>query len=149
MIRHAFLGWEREQVLELLESEAGVTSEEEAEGEAVEVEPPQIFKTAALYMAAGAALAAAFADPMVDSIANFSAASHIPPFFVAFVVTPFASNASELVSSIIFAQRRRKRNISLTFSQVYGAITMNNTLSEQLSSPLHHSMFLVALPSVS
>ncbi|KAG0600784.1 hypothetical protein M758_11G060700 [Ceratodon purpureus] len=120
---------EAKAVLELLESEAGVTGEsEEDTEEAVELDPPQIYRKAALYMLAGAALAAAFADPMVDSIGNFSAASHIPPFFVAFVVTPFASNASELVSSIIFAKRRRKRNISLTFSQVYGAITMNNTL---------------------
>lgn len=119
-----------EQVLSLLESEAGVTTEESEEDalEAVALDPPQIYKKAALYMLAGAAMAAVFADPMVDSIGNFSAASRIPPFFVAFVVTPFASNASELVSSIIFAKRRRKRNISLTFSQVYGAITMNNTL---------------------
>jgi Ca2+/Na+ antiporter len=65
---------------------------------------------------------------MVDSIGAFSRASGIPPFFVAFVVTPFASNASELLSSIIFARKRHKRNISLTFSQIYGAITMNNTL---------------------
>lgn len=119
-----------EQVLELLETEVEQSDEEsgEGEGESDELDPPQIYKKAALLMLAGAAVAATFADPMVDTIGNFSAASKIPPFFVAFVVTPFASNASELVSSIIFAKRRRKRNISLTFSQVYGAITMNNTL---------------------
>ena len=44
-------------------------------------------------------------------------ASGIPAFYVAFCVTPFASNASELVSSIIFASRKQKKNISLTFSQ--------------------------------
>lgn len=44
-------------------------------------------------------------------------ASHIPAFYVAFVVTPYASNASELVSSLIFASRKHKKNISLTFSQ--------------------------------
>ncbi len=45
-------------------------------------------------------------------------ASGIPAFYVAFCVTPFASNASELVSSLIFASRKQKKNISLTFSQV-------------------------------
>lgn len=45
-------------------------------------------------------------------------ASKIPAFYVAFVVTPYASNASELVSSLIFAMRKHKKNISLTFSQV-------------------------------
>ena len=54
--------------------------------------------------------------------------SGIPPFFVAFVVTPIASTASELVSSLLFAMKRRKRTISLTYSQVYGAISMNNTM---------------------
>jgi Ca2+/Na+ antiporter len=87
-------------------------------------------------MTVGAAMAAIFADPMVDSIGNFSTASGVPPFFVAFVVTPFASNASELVSSIIFAKKKRKRHISLTFSQIYGAITMNNTLYVYSSTQL-------------
>ena len=54
--------------------------------------------------------------------------SGIPPFFVAFVVTPIASTASELVSSLLFAMKRRRRTISLTYSQVYGAISMNNTM---------------------
>ena len=39
-----------------------------------------------------------------------------------------ASNASELVSSLHFAAKKRKKNISLTYSQVYGAVTMNNTM---------------------
>jgi len=53
----------------------------------------------------------------------FLQASKIPPFFVAFCVTPFASNASELVSSLKFASGKRRKNISLTFSQVYGAVS--------------------------
>merc|ERR1712072_320568 len=53
---------------------------------------------------------------------------NIPAFFISFVVTPLASNASELVSSLIFASKQRKKNISLTFCQVYGAVTMNNTM---------------------
>eukprot|EP00884_Botryococcus_braunii_P016561 jgi/Botrbrau1/3589/Bobra.0078s0040.1 len=65
---------------------------------------------------------------MVDAVSSFSNASGIPAFFVAFCVTPFASNASELVSSFNFAAKKRRKNISLTFSQVYGAVTMNNTL---------------------
>jgi hypothetical protein len=109
------------QVVELLESEAGLTAKElevketEVSGK---VDTVNIYKQAAILLLVGAGTAAVFADPMVDSIGAFSKASGIPPFFVAFVVTPFAS----------FARKRRKRNISLTFSQIYGAITMNNTL---------------------
>lgn len=69
-------------------------------------------------------------------------------FYVSFVITPICSNASELVSSLMFAAKKTKINSSLTFSQVhcpcvyamnkgnvvfsywqlYGAATMNNTL---------------------
>ena len=44
----------------------------------------------------GGVVVGLFADPMVDAVNGFSRASHIPAFFVAFVVTPFASNASEV-----------------------------------------------------
>eukprot|EP00803_Ostreobium_quekettii_P005573 evm.model.scf_925.3 EVM.evm.TU.scf_925.3 scf_925:25438-32167(+) len=88
----------------------------------------QIMLEACLKLAAGAFIAAAFADPMVGTVTAFATASNIPAFFVAFVVTPLASNASELVSSLTFAMKKKKKNISLTFSQIYGAVTMNNTL---------------------
>jgi Ca2+/Na+ antiporter len=52
----------------------------------------------------------------------------ISPFYVSFVVTPICSNASELVSSLLFAAKKKKENVSMTFSQLYGAATMNNTL---------------------
>ena len=39
-------------------------------------------------------------------------------FYVSFVVTPICSNASELVSSLIFASKKKKENISMTFAQV-------------------------------
>jgi Ca2+/Na+ antiporter len=50
------------------------------------------------------------------------------PFFVSFIITPFCSNASELISSLIFASKKKVENASLTYSQLYGAATMNNTL---------------------
>jgi hypothetical protein len=88
----------------------------------------QIINTAVLYLIAGAALAAFFADPLVDAIGGFSKASGISPFFIAFTATPLATNSSEAISSILFARRKHKKNISMTFSQIYGAVTMNNTL---------------------
>lgn len=57
--------------------------------------------------------------PSIRKLVLAQQASHIPAFFVAFCVTPFASNASELVSSLRFAMRKRKKNISLTYSQVW------------------------------
>eukprot|EP00270_Netrium_digitus_P012395 TRINITY_DN401_c0_g1_i6.p1 TRINITY_DN401_c0_g1~~TRINITY_DN401_c0_g1_i6.p1 ORF type:complete len:648 (+),score=189.53 TRINITY_DN401_c0_g1_i6:189-2132(+) len=112
--------------LELLQSlEDEDDDDEETSKEKTSAE---IYRDALILMIGGAALVAVFADPMVDSIQGFSTASGIPPFFVAFVVSPIASNASELVSSLIFAMKKRKRTSSLCLSQVYGAITMNNTM---------------------
>mmetsp|Transcript_38807 Transcript_38807/g.91895 ORF Transcript_38807/g.91895 Transcript_38807/m.91895 type:complete len:533 (+) Transcript_38807:126-1724(+) len=112
-------------------ADAGGDEEMEGEDEDDAAEPPtaqQIVTKAVALMAAGTLICGFFADPMVAAVNNFSTASGIPSFFVAFVVTPLASNSSELVSSLQFAARKRSKNISLTFSQVYGAVTMNNTL---------------------
>jgi len=85
----------------------------------------------------GLALVSVFSDPMCDVLSALtdtrftgSNGSHIPvaPFYVSFIVTPICSNASELISSLMFAAKKKKENISLTYSQLYGAGTMNNTL---------------------
>jgi Ca2+/Na+ antiporter len=124
------------------DEEEGAAAEEgsdDGEGENKPLTRGQIIQKAVLYLAIGAAACAFFSDPMVDAVTHFSKASGIPPFFVAFCVTPFASNASELVSSLKFASGKRRKNISLTFSQVYGAVTMNNTMCLGLFLLVVHS----------
>jgi len=69
-----------------------------------------------------------FSDPMVEVLSDFSTKIKIKPFYVSFIITPYCSNASELISSLIFAKKKRKENASLVYSQLYGAATMNNTL---------------------
>ncbi|KAI3466070.1 hypothetical protein Pfo_022733 [Paulownia fortunei] len=103
----------------------GEQSDEIVEG----VENPRwnSFK-AALLLLLGTIIAAAFADPLVDAVDNFSTATSIPTFFISFVALPFATNSSEAVSAIIFASRKTSRSASLTFSELYGAVTMNNVL---------------------
>ncbi|MQM20107.1 hypothetical protein Taro_053121 [Colocasia esculenta] len=83
---------------------------------------------AVLLLLLGTIIAVLFADPLVDTVHNFSNATSIPSFFISFIAMPFATNASEAVSAIIFASRKKQRTSSLTFSEIYGAVTMNNTL---------------------
>lgn len=66
----------------------------------------------------GTVIAAAFADPLIDAVKNFSSATSIPSFFVSFIAMPLATNSSEAVSAIIFAHRKQKTTASLTFSEV-------------------------------
>ncbi|XP_049375061.1 sodium/calcium exchanger NCL-like [Solanum verrucosum] len=90
--------------------------------------PRKVAIKAALLLLLGTIIAAVFADPLVDAVNNFSSATSIPSFFISFIALPLATNSSEAVSAIIFATRKRKRSASLTFSELYGAVTMNNLL---------------------
>ncbi|KAL5989554.1 tRNA (cytosine-5-)-methyltransferase ncl1 [Asimina triloba] len=83
---------------------------------------------AVLLLMLGTVVAAVFADPLVDAVDNFSSATGIPSFFISFIALPLATNSSEAVTAIIFASRKKQRTISLTFSEIYGAVTMNNVL---------------------
>ncbi|KAL2986601.1 hypothetical protein AAZX31_12G216200 [Glycine max] len=56
---------------------------------------------AVLLLLLGTIIAAAFADPLVDAVDNFSEASSIPAFFISFIFLPLATNSSEAVSAII------------------------------------------------
>ncbi|KAK7272570.1 hypothetical protein RJT34_29249 [Clitoria ternatea] len=107
--------------------DVGDRSEEVVEGEVVENAKWTSIK-AVLLLLLGAVIAAAFADPLVDAVDNFSDATSIPAFFISFIVLPFATNSSEAVSAIIFASRDKRQTASLTFSELYGAVTMNNVL---------------------
>lgn len=73
---------------------------------------------ALLLLVVGTAIAAAFADPLVDAVDNFSTATNIPTFFISFIALPLATNSSEAVSAIIFATRKKRKSASLTFSEV-------------------------------
>ncbi len=83
---------------------------------------------ATITLAIGTGLVSFFSDPMVTVIQDFSDTIGIGAFYVAFVLTPVCSNASELISSLMFAMGKKRKNISLTYGQIYGAATMNNTL---------------------
>lgn len=78
----------------------------------------RIIGHAILFLIAGGAVAAFFADPLVGAISGFSATSGISPFFISFVVTPLATSSSEAISSLMFARRKRRRNISMSYCQV-------------------------------
>lgn len=95
----------------------GVQNEESEEGAESESSKWTTVK-AGLLLLLGTLIAAAFADPLVDSVQNFSNATKIPTFFISFIALPMATNSSEAVSAIIFASRKKLRSASLTFSEV-------------------------------
>lgn len=84
---------------------------------------------ACVLLVLGAGGAAVFSDPMVDTINRMSRVMHIQPFFISFIVTPFASNASELIASLYFCAKKSSKSVSVAMAAVYGAVTMNSTLN--------------------
>mmetsp|Transcript_729 Transcript_729/g.1820 ORF Transcript_729/g.1820 Transcript_729/m.1820 type:complete len:605 (-) Transcript_729:77-1891(-) len=88
----------------------------------------EVVLRAVCHLVAGTVVCAAASDPLVGAVSSFSSAAGLPPFYVAFVAAPFASNASELFSSLAFAMKKKKKIFSMTLSQLYGAVCMNNTL---------------------
>ncbi|XP_010535054.1 PREDICTED: uncharacterized protein LOC104810447 [Tarenaya hassleriana] len=104
-------------------------NEENDEEDVVHVaDPKSVTIKAVLMLLLGTAIAAAFADPLVDTVQNFSVATKIPSFFISFIALPLATNSSEAVSAIIFSSRKKIRTASLTFSELCGGVTMNNIL---------------------
>uniref|UniRef100_M8CH96 Sodium/calcium exchanger membrane region domain-containing protein n=1 Tax=Aegilops tauschii TaxID=37682 RepID=M8CH96_AEGTA len=97
-----------------------------------EVEPVEnpgrmIVKAVGL-MLVGAAIPAAFADPLVDAIYSLSKATHVSSFFVSFVVLPLVNNSSEVVSAVRSMRKKRRRSASLALSEVYCVVTVNNLM---------------------
>ncbi|KAL2553182.1 sodium/calcium exchanger family protein/calcium-binding EF hand family protein [Forsythia ovata] len=83
---------------------------------------------AVLLLLLGTIIAVVFSYPLVDAVDNFSSATSIPSFFTSFITLPLATRSSKAVSAIIFASQKKLRSASLTLSELYTAVTLNNTL---------------------
>ena len=78
-------------------------------------------------MGLGTAIVIVISDPMVDVLSEIGARTGIPAFYIAFVLAPMASNASELVAAYNYAQKKTRTSISISLATLLGAAIMNNT----------------------
>jgi Ca2+/Na+ antiporter len=78
-------------------------------------------------MIIGTVLVLIFSDPMVDVLGAIGTMTGVPAFYVAFVLAPLASNASELVASFKLASKKSKESITQSLQTLEGAAIMNNT----------------------
>jgi len=82
---------------------------------------------AAWMMALGTSVVVLVSDPFVDVLTNWGDRLGIPAFYISFVVAPFASNASELLSAYTYAKKKTKAALTTSLSTLVGAAIMNNT----------------------
>lgn len=66
-------------------------------------------------------------DPAVDVLSSIGDRINIPKFYVAFLLAPLASNASELIAAYKYAAKKTPSSIGVSLSQLEGAGIMNNT----------------------
>jgi Ca2+/Na+ antiporter len=86
-----------------------------------------ILKESFQKMIVGTILVLIFSDPMVDVLGAIGTMTGVPPFYVAFLLAPLASNASELVASFKLASKKSKESITQSLQTLEGAAIMNNT----------------------
>ncbi|KAE7995797.1 hypothetical protein FH972_000564 [Carpinus fangiana] len=66
----------------------------------------------------GTAITIVLAQPLMETLQDFSSAVNISSFMVSYVVIPFAMNYRQVLSTIISAREKTEKAISLTFSEV-------------------------------
>ncbi len=87
----------------------------------------QIKLRACYMMGLGSVIVIVVSDPLVAVLSEIGARTGIPAFYIAFVLAPMASNASELVAAYNYAQKKTKATISISLATLLGAAIMNNT----------------------
>ncbi|XP_071733691.1 sodium/calcium exchanger NCL2-like isoform X2 [Rutidosis leptorrhynchoides] len=83
------------------------------------------FKAIALLLV-GIFILTFLAEPLVESVREFSESVHIETFYVSFILVPLATNARTAIAAIRAASQKRHQTTSLTFSEIYHKVFMNN-----------------------
>jgi len=78
-------------------------------------------------MSLGTFVVLVVSDPFVDLLTEWGNRLDIPAFYIAFILAPFASNASELLSAYTYAKKKSPKAMTTSLSTLIGAACMNNT----------------------
>mmetsp|Transcript_40723 Transcript_40723/g.88706 ORF Transcript_40723/g.88706 Transcript_40723/m.88706 type:complete len:537 (-) Transcript_40723:197-1807(-) len=78
-------------------------------------------------MGIGTIMVLIFSDPAVDVLTAIGHKLEVKPFYVSFILAPFASNASELVAAYAYAGKKTASSMTISLATLEGAACMNNT----------------------
>jgi len=78
-------------------------------------------------MSLGTFVVLVVSDPFVDLLTAWGERLDIKAFYISFIVAPFASNASELLSAYTYAKKKSPKAMTTSLSTLIGAACMNNT----------------------
>ncbi|KAI3510844.1 hypothetical protein L1887_17981 [Cichorium endivia] len=85
-------------------------------------------KITILYVVFGVGIIYLISGAFIQSVIQFSNAAHIPFLFTSFVMAPLAMNTKMIIMAVLNTGPRVSKNASLTFSEIYSGLVMNNLL---------------------
>ncbi|XVE88151.1 hypothetical protein DITRI_Ditri19aG0045100 [Diplodiscus trichospermus] len=83
---------------------------------------------AAFLITLGTAITALLTSPLMTTLVDFSTSINISSFLVSYVVIPLALSFRLALRTISSARQKTEKAASLTFSELYGAVFMNNVM---------------------
>ncbi|KAF7149595.1 hypothetical protein RHSIM_Rhsim02G0139100 [Rhododendron simsii] len=83
---------------------------------------------ASFYLILGTVITVVLGMPLIEAVADFATTVNISSFAVSYVVIPLALNYRQALSTITSARKKSQKAISLTLSEIYGAVFMNNMM---------------------
>ncbi|KAK6917653.1 Sodium/calcium exchanger membrane region [Dillenia turbinata] len=86
------------------------------------------FTKATFLLVLGTAILSFLTLPLMESISEFASDINISSFAISYVIIPLALNSREAISMITTIRQKNKKDASLTLSEMYGAVFMNNMM---------------------
>ncbi|KAG2683891.1 hypothetical protein I3760_10G055100 [Carya illinoinensis] len=83
---------------------------------------------AAVLLLVGTATSTLLGLPLMQTLQEFSSDVNIPSFLVTYVLVPLALNIRQALATIASAREKTEKAISLTFSEIYNGVFMNNMM---------------------
>ena len=81
----------------------------------------------AYMMGLGTLILLVVSDPTVDVLSEIGRRTNIPSFYVAFILAPLCSNASEVIAAYNYSMKKTEKTITISLATLQGAAVMNNT----------------------
>uniref|UniRef100_A0A7S1L8V1 EF-hand domain-containing protein n=1 Tax=Neobodo designis TaxID=312471 RepID=A0A7S1L8V1_NEODS len=92
-----------------------------------EEQQKRILQRSFMLMGLGTVIVVLFSDPMVGVLSKLGTMTHIPPFYVSFVLAPLVSNGSELIAAYAYAGKKTEKSMTIALATLVGSSAMNNT----------------------
>lgn len=89
----------------------------------------------------GIAMLTILAQPLVETIDDFSSAINIPSFIVSYVFIPMAMSYRETIGAIKSARQKTKEAISLTFSEVHFSLSFQLVTCDKVCNHGFHNPY--------